>query len=369
MSQMLATEIATEPNQMEAVENTHVAPQADEQTLVEALISEQEVQPTVDGAQRLNTTQQQPQIVVQVQNEALPPPPVPSSLTLWIALIVVAIVFAIGVIIALVRKNKRLPLTIHTEKDRTQPKHSLQWQIAARQTIGKREHQEDSLSYSDTQNPHHGILAMVADGVGGMSDGQVASGAAAKFMLTKFRQGDSSVEPSRRLLNLTTDAHREVLRINQEQSNKCGSTVVSVLIMDCDLFFTSIGDSRIYLYRDGGLIQLNREHVLGPQADEQLLLGLRETGDMPDAKRRKAITAYLGKEDLRLIDRNTHAIKLYPNDRVLLMSDGVFGTLPEAEIIAALQTNVTSAAENIISLVEAAQKAHQDNATVLIIGA
>lgn len=315
-----------------------------------------------DGTQGQQSSAQ----VTAMQAEA----PSLGGLWLWIAVLAVAIVAAMVVIIALMRKNKRLTTSTHTVPDSTQPENgSLPWRIAARQTIGKRENQEDSLCYSDLQNTQQGILCVVADGVGGMSDGQEASGAAAKLMLSQFRKGDPNVGPARRLLDLVTDAHREVLRMNQGLSNKSGSTVVSILIVGRDLYFASVGDSRIYLYRDGGLIQLNREHVLGPQADEQLLLGLRGGEEMPDVKRRKAITAYLGKEDLRLIDRNVSPIKLYPGDRVLLMSDGVFGTLTEGEMIAQLQKDVSTAAEGMIQLVNARQKPHQDNATVLIIGA
>lgn len=367
MAQIQTDRIGINQSHTGITQNISFFQKADGQASIRVLASEQMGLPLGDGTQWLPESQQE---TVMPTEAPLSPDPEPSGLALWIVLIAVAIVAAVSVIIVQMRKNKRIPITAKTEIDRTQPENvSAQWQIAARQTIGKRENQEDSLCYSDIQNPQQGILCAVADGVGGMSDGQVASGAAAKLMLAEFRQGDPSVEPSRRLLNLVADAHREVLRLNQGASNASGSTLVSILIMDRDLFFASVGDSRIYLYRDGGLIQLNREHVLGPQADEQLLLGLRGGDDMPDAKRRKAITAYLGKEDLRLIDRNIHPIKLYPGDRVLLMSDGVFGTLTEAQMINALQADVATAAESMIQLVNACQKTYQDNATVLIIGA
>lgn len=63
------------------------------------------------------------------------------------------------------------------------------------------------------------------------------------------------------------------LRLSPQDSDG-GATVVMVLIRDGKASFLSVGDSRIVLLRGGGLIQLNREQILGPMLDERAALGI-----------------------------------------------------------------------------------------------
>ena len=67
------------------------------------------------------------------------------------------------------------------------------------------------------------------------------------------------------------------------------------------------------------------------------------------------------------IDRNTQPLRLIHGDRILLMTDGVFGTLSEDELIQCMRCTVQEAAERIIAAVEEKNMTHQDNATVVIV--
>jgi serine/threonine protein phosphatase PrpC len=233
--------------------------------------------------------------------------------------------------------------------------------------VGGRENQEDAYCISDWRNPavvaQRGVLAVVADGVGGMNNGQVASGTAVRSMISWFERQDPSKPMDIRLLELAATAQRDVLTA-QQHAGRCGSTLVSVLIHNGYMTMLSIGDSRIALYRNGVLLPLNREHVNGKDIAETLSFGI---AGGPVKGNPNAITSYLGKPDLRQIDRTITPMQLVSGDRILLMSDGVFGTLSDDEIISMLNMSPAQSAQAIVEAVAAKGKPHQDNATALVV--
>ncbi|MBQ2954924.1 MAG: serine/threonine-protein phosphatase [Clostridia bacterium] len=235
------------------------------------------------------------------------------------------------------------------------------------QTVGSRGNQEDSCFVSDWSNPDtvnlRGVLAVVADGVGGISNGQVASNAAVQSMKAYFESQGGGGSMSGRLLSLAAQAQKDVLGVIR-QVGRCATTLVTVLIQDRQMVMLSVGDSRIALYRAGALLQLNREHVVGKEIDENAALHAEAVAD---GRKRQAITSYLGKDDLRLIDRTTTPLQLIPGDRVLLMSDGVFNAMSDDELIAFMNRPPKQAAEAVIRAIEEKKLSGQDNATIVIV--
>ena len=209
-----------------------------------------------------------------------------------------------------------------------------------------------------------GILAAVADGIGGLDDGQVASQTLMRSFEEGFERLDPELPAQEKLLELTAQGHREVVDINR-RGRDCGTTLVAVLIQGGYLSTISVGDSRIALYRSGVLLQLNREHVNARVRDEESAFN----GAPPvEGRRRAALTAYIGKEELRELDRTLNPIRLVSGDRVLLMSDGVFGTLNDDQLVALLEQDAQKAADSIIDQVQKQKNQYQDNATVVVIG-
>lgn len=241
--------------------------------------------------------------------------------------------------------------------------------IGGKATIGGRAEQQDSAYFSEWKDTsildQRGLLVAVADGIGGLQDGALASEAAMQAMGSSFIRGVFNSRGSKKLLSLVAAAQQNVLNLNQS-GHQCGCTLVTVLIENWDLYMASVGDSRIYLYRGGGLIVLNREHTLQRENDERMAVAHEEVS--PDNLRRgKAITSYLGKVNLRLIDRTTYPLRLLPGDRIALMSDGIFGTLSDEEIAEALRKPPQEAAEAMVASIDARKNPRQDNATVVVI--
>jgi len=243
-----------------------------------------------------------------------------------------------------------------------------QYSVGCAQWIGRREDQEDAMMVSEWRDANavasRGILAAVADGIGGLDDGQVASQTLMRSFEEGFERLDPEMSAQGKLLELTAQGHREVVEINR-RGRDCGTTLVAVLIQGGYLSTISVGDSRIALYRSGVLLQLNREHVNARVRDEESAFN----GAPPvEGRRRAALTAYIGKEELRELDRTLNPIRLISGDCVLLMSDGVFGTLNDDQLVALLEQDAQKAADSIIDQVQKQKNQYQDNATVVVIG-
>lgn len=242
--------------------------------------------------------------------------------------------------------------------------------VGRAQIIGERPDQEDYCDCSEWRRMdvlrRRGFLAVVADGIGGLSDGEVASRAAVEGAMATFNAQSNMEDPAGRVLDITAAAQNNVLAACGKTGSTSGCTFLCVLIEDMEMCFSSVGDSRIALYRGGVLLQLNREHVLGREVDEYNALTGERRAETP--QRRKAITAYLGKRELRTIDRTLRPMQLVKDDKVLLMSDGVFNTLSDETLIAYLDMEPQAAADAIVRAVEDRGIQRQDNATIMIIG-
>lgn len=245
--------------------------------------------------------------------------------------------------------------------------------------IGARESQQDNFGISDISNSRlfseRGVLAVVADGMGGLSEGDAYSSQAVECFLHRFSApsplapGLSPENPADLLMDLLTDADRRILRMADEYNLPFGgSTLVAAIIHEMRLHFISAGDSRIYLMRGGSLLQLNREHVYGPELDESAIRGDITFAEARTDPQRRGLTSYLGMDRLARVDRNVQPLRLLPNDYVLLMTDGVFGTLTESEIAAAVKDGAAESANRLERAVLNKSKENQDNFTAIIIG-
>jgi Serine/threonine protein phosphatase len=236
--------------------------------------------------------------------------------------------------------------------------------IGNAQDIGARKDQQDSFGLSDVEKMNtSGLFAVVADGMGGLSNGAVYSKAAVQAALLSFNTEAPEKSDEATMLRILKRAREAVADTGLTDG---GTTFIATLIRNQQLHFVSVGDSRISLVRNGGLIQLNREHVYGRELDDLALNGILSEEEATRDRQRAAITSYLGKQDEINVDRNINAIPLFSGDKVLLMSDGVYGYLPEAELVELLRQKPMPAAEAIRNALLAKKNPHQDNLTIII---
>lgn len=232
--------------------------------------------------------------------------------------------------------------------------------------IGRRQAQQDSLGVTDYGD---GILAVVADGMGGLADGDKVS---QKIVLTMLQDGSSlagnHVEGA--LYRMLAHANREVnSMLGVSEQYKSGSTVVAVTVQAGGFSWVSVGDSRIYLYRGHHLFQVNREHVHEADLWKKAVRGDISFSEVAKDPQRKHVSSFVGMGELRHIDGSIRPMPVYPGDKLLLMSDGVFNTLSEQEICDVLRREgeAPGAARALESLVLARQNLRQDNFTAVIL--
>lgn len=286
------------------------------------------------------------------------------SVTVMVVLAVVAVGLAVAVILLLKRKptkaQKRAPAKVQEQPVSSGPK------VAALHNIGRRSGQQDSF---DVVPCAGGLLAVVADGMGGLSDGDKVS----KKIVSTFHEDAARVRPGQSfdaLYQMLAHANQEVNRmLGTSLQGKCGSTLLAVLMEKDRMQWTAVGDSRIYLYRGGSLIQVNREHTYKIDLLERAVNGEMSFADLRKDAQLTRLCSYMGMGRIKHVDGSLNTVRLLPGDRVLLMSDGVFNTLSEEEIAGVLSRfdDVEQAAAVLEKKVLEKNSPTQDNFTCVIL--
>ena len=236
------------------------------------------------------------------------------------------------------------------------------------QGIGARENQQDSCCICDRFT--QGLLAVAADGMGGLKNGAEISNIVTYVFQEYFNQLTQIEYPEYELLQMLMEACRHVDRyMEKENVQQGGSTVAVVYIRQDKLYYLSVGDSHIYLLRNGGLIQLNRDHIYAYELDERVVQNRISFEEALTHRERRALTSYVGMSSIAAVDRNLMPLQLRRGDRVLLATDGVFGTLSDEELCDVLQRadDPGTAAAILESKVREKNKPGQDNSTSVVI--
>ena len=249
----------------------------------------------------------------------------------------------------------------------------LDGRFAARQIPGKREYQEDDYGLLDGRDlgldgSEHSML-LVADGMGGHVGGATASGLLSKTFVEAYPQASGPiVDRLRDCLEAANKAIAAAIAENPELDGM-GSTLVAAVVSSEGLNWISVGDSPLWLFREGKLERLNADHSMAP-----VLADLVATGRMTaeeaarDPSRHSLRSAVMG-DDIHLIDVSSQPVAVEQGDRLLLASDGLM-TLSDQEIEAILKKTqdvpLEDSAAALIQAVEAAEQPHQDNTTVLL---
>ncbi len=141
------------------------------------------------------------------------------------------------------------------------------------QHIGAREQQQDAFGFSDPEESafvaHGGFLGLVADGVGGLTQGAEASQAAVRTFLQAYRSKTAAESIPNALLRSLREANTAVLRVAREPSAEgAGTTLAAAVLHEHSLYWISAGDSRIYLLHGGKLTRVTTDHTYARQLDE-----------------------------------------------------------------------------------------------------
>jgi len=193
-----------------------------------------------------------------------------------------------------------------------------------------RDHNEDSLGHvlptSPAQVQSQGWFFALADGVGGLEQGEIASHLAIETVLDGFRKIPKGVMHVSLLPRLVQEANHAIFDLSHQRTtaSQMGSTIVACALRFDSAVIAHVGDSRCYLHRAGSLTPLTHDHTM---AGEQFRLGLVSQSEAATGDNRHVLTRCLG-NDL-FVAADTITVNIIPNDVLLLCSDGLHGYIPD----------------------------------------
>ncbi len=240
----------------------------------------------------------------------------------------------------------------------------LEIEYARATDVGRvRDHNEDCLGEAlprdAVQSRTQGYLFVLADGVGGHERGEVASRLAVETLVNGFRAAPAG-QPHAALLSRLVQ-HANSLIYNQRHDAGAQGMSMATTVVSCALRFdrcvvAHVGDSRAYLLRGAQVTALTRDHSV---AAEQLSLGV-VTSDEAGATRH-LLTRSVGHDLFVQVDVGEHQVQ--PGDVLLLCSDGLHGSVVEADLVHLLrQPQLEIAVQQLIAL--ANERDGSDNCSV-----
>ena len=246
----------------------------------------------------------------------------------------------------------------------------LEVQFGQASDFGKvRTNNEDAMGSfipaSRQQARTHGYLFAVADGVGGMDLGEVASATAISVMTEEFasaQAGTMLISLLPRLIQHANAAVHDCTLAPEYRGRKMATTLVSCAIRYDQAVVSHVGDSRCYLVRNGKAKQITQDHTW---VNEQRKMGLISASEMAESDSRHVLLRSLGPE--MFIAPDTTAITLQPGDVLVLCSDGLHDELREAELsrIVSQNKNIDEIARELVA--RAVEIDGNDNTTAQVI--
>jgi len=240
------------------------------------------------------------------------------------------------------------------------------------QHVGKRANQQDAFAFSNNSDQefvrHSGFLAVLCDGMGGMALGEQASNVAVQTMIKSYMdKGDDQFIVEALEYALQT-ANQAVLDLAETAGlgGEVGTTLVAALVHNEQLHWVSVGDSRIYLLRNGDVTQITEDHNYAIELDalvRQKKISREQADRDPE---RQALVSYLGLPRLPYVSSSRQPMPLQAGDIVILCSDGLYGTLTPDEFKQTLTCHPGDP-NALLQAVLAKEYPHQDNTTVTML--
>ncbi len=237
----------------------------------------------------------------------------------------------------------------------------------------KRDHNEDSLLIDEELG-----LYVIADGMGGHAGGATASRLAVETIQSRLRDArsaradlfreDQSLEesPLRELLReAVEDACHSIYAVGQANPALAGmgTTVTAALAAGSNVLVAHVGDSRMYVARNGRLYQVSEDHSF---VNEQLKAGIISAEEARNSRHKNVITRSVGFEPDVEVD--LMGLEVEPGDRLVVCCDGLSNMLADEEILGIVEeATLESAPRRLVEL--ANQRGGDDNISVIVVHA
>ncbi|SHI39435.1 protein phosphatase [Propionispora hippei DSM 15287] len=197
--------------------------------------------------------------------------------------------------------------------------------------IGRmREINEDSYAF------HPPYLFAVADGMGGHAAGEVASGLAIRALLEKVEAGYGKIPLQNLMEDAISHANELIYQVSLSKPEYLGmgTTLTAVYVEADTVYWSHVGDSRLYLFQKDNMLQITSDHSL---VWELFLNGNITRDEMQTHPQRNMLTRAVGTSSDIKIDSGVFQWK--PGDHLLLCTDGLTNMLSEQDILQILAVN------------------------------
>jgi serine/threonine protein phosphatase PrpC len=247
----------------------------------------------------------------------------------------------------------------------------IAWIHAEDRSRGRRPSQQDN--YGIFELPvtlaSGDLLLVIADGMGGARAGERASRVAVRSFIDAYATLTEQGIPQRLRRALDYANHAVAMEITRDQQRLAGMgcTLLAVVFADSELYWISVGDSLLWVWREGQLKRLNQDHSYRQILAQCVAAGEISTEEASLHPERNALLSALTGGYLTLVDVCERPYSLERGDKVLLASDGLL-TLSEVEIAALLGNRVSPEllCQRLLLAVAAANDPDQDNTAVII---
>lgn len=226
---------------------------------------------------------------------------------------------------------------------------------------GGRRSNQDRMGYCFTRDA---LLMVVADGMGGHVQGDIAAQIAVQTVGSLFQQQATPLlkSPQRFLEASMLDAHRQILdyRAANRLAESPRTTVVACVVQNGAGFWAHVGDSRLYWLRAGETIAQTRDHS---KIQSMIQQGLASPADIDTHPDRNKLFNCLGSPEAPTVELSRKMI-LQPGDTLFLCTDGLWSAVPEQAIAAAFaNSTVMRAVPDLIAQALAEAGGEADNVT------
>jgi serine/threonine protein phosphatase PrpC len=242
-------------------------------------------------------------------------------------------------------------------------------EIAGLTDVGRlRDNNEDSYLYweasSDEDFRRQGRLAVIADGMGGYEGGQEASRLAVETVRDIY-SGSFDGDAQTTLMTAMGTAHQSIQEYATDHPSLTGmgTTCTAMSIVEGQLSFAHVGDSRLYLIRAETVSRLTRDHSYVGKLVES---GIVRSEDAEAHPQRHILTAALGSGREVTPDFPEHAIALEENDSLLLCTDGLWSLVQEQALARVIRSNAPAkACSELVKM--ALDRGGPDNITLMVL--
>lgn len=242
------------------------------------------------------------------------------------------------------------------------------------QNQGARPYQEDSFGYSNIIDSevvsNKGILAILSDGMGGLSNGKNVADYVVQASIAMFDSINPQLNISEQLENIVRYINNNVCEqyAAGDGVSKAGATMVFAYIFKNRIYWITVGDSRIYCFRNGNLLQMNEDHDYKNQLFRDYINEGGNLQDIEENGQKDSLVCFIGKKEIPYVDVSLKGYKIKPNDTFILCSDGIYNGITEESMKEILSNyDAQTASDKIVSNVLSSRFPGQDNMTVMVI--